>query len=439
MAISAPKATTHLSYLQKKAVFLASLGEFIDGYDLLVMGAALLYLTPRFHLSAGQIGALGAAAYIGAAVGLLIFGNMADKLGRRTIFMFNLVFFVVFALLSAFITSTWELFITRFFVGLGVGADIPTSMSYIAEVSPPAQRGRLLGALPQITWIVGAAVATFLGIVMNKFFGPTAWRWMFGVAAIPALLVLLGRRSLPESPRWLQFKGRDDEAHAVLQQFGLSDPVVEVGDRANFWEIFSRPYRTRTLVVATINGLDCLSVAIATLSVPFILRYVGLMSVENSLIFSGLAWGADLVGAVLNYWLIDRFPRRAVAMATMIPMGLSGIGIALFGVHDPTVLIMFVFLFGFFHWLGSAQCVWAWGSELFPTRIRGSAQGFGNAICRLAIGANIFIIPLGLTTIGFPTTVFLLSLPPLINGAIAYGYRPLETKGYELENLQAQR
>ena len=429
-------APNRLNPLQRKAIILVSLGEFIDGYDLLVMGAAILYLKPQFHLSPSEVGWVGAAAYFGAALGLLVFGKLADKLGRRTIFMFNLIFFVVAAILSAFITNIPELFATRFLIGLGVGGDIPTSMSYIAEISPKEKRARLLGGLPQITWILGAAVSTVVGVVLINIVGAQAWRWMFGLAAIPALFVLIGRQSLPESPRWLALHGESEKAQGVLNRFGMKD-VLSTFDvsQSRFVEIFSKAYRQRTLVVSTVNFFDCISVAISTLSVPFILRYVGLLSVDRSLLFSGLVWMADLVGALINFWLADRFRRRRIAMVTMSAMGLSGVAMGVFGTHNAAALIICTMAFGFFHWLGSAQCVWAWGSELFPTRIRSAAQGFGNAWCRIAIGLNIFIVPLGIKYIGFSTTIIALSIPPLLNAVIARVTRTLETEGVDLEAL----
>src|SRR5579875_2289996 len=116
-----------LSPTQRYAAILVALGEFIDGYDLLVMGGALIFLRPQFHLSPSQVGMLGAAGFLGAMVGMLIFGDMSDRLGRRAIFVANLIFFVIFSILSAFIQTVPQLFFVRFLVGVGVGMDVPTS------------------------------------------------------------------------------------------------------------------------------------------------------------------------------------------------------------------------------------------------------------------------------------------------------------------------
>ena len=123
-----------MSPRQRYAALLVAFGEFIDGYDLLVIGGALIFLKPQFGLSPQETGMLGAAGFLGAMLGLVIFGDMSDRLGRRAIFVANLVFFVVFSIVSAFITSVPQLFVVRLLVGLGVGMDIPTSTAYLAEI-----------------------------------------------------------------------------------------------------------------------------------------------------------------------------------------------------------------------------------------------------------------------------------------------------------------
>ena len=211
--------------LQRKAAWLVSLGEYIDGYDMLVMGTALVFLRPAFGLSPAQVGALGASTYLGAMIGLLVFGDMSDRLGRRAIFVANLIFFVVFSIASAFINSVPQLFAARFLVGVGVGMDIPTSMAYLTEITPANRRGAVIGALTQITWILGAMTSTIIALPLSMYFGNDTWRWMFGLAALPALLILLGRRLLPELPHWLMNQGRVEESKAALRAFGMPDDL----------------------------------------------------------------------------------------------------------------------------------------------------------------------------------------------------------------------
>ena len=137
--------TRPLSPRQRYAAGLIAFGEFIDGYDLLVMGAAVILLRKQFGLTPQEVGLLGASTFMGAIVGLLVFGDLSDRVGRRSIFVINLFFFVVFALGSAFVTNVTWLFIMRFLVGVGVGMDIPTSTAYLAEIAPSQATRRRVG------------------------------------------------------------------------------------------------------------------------------------------------------------------------------------------------------------------------------------------------------------------------------------------------------
>jgi putative MFS transporter len=426
-----------MSPLQRRAALLVSMGEFISGYDLLVMGAALIYLRPQFDLSPYATGLLGASTFLGAMVGLLIFGDLSDRLGRRAIFVANLVFFVLFSIVSAFITDATQLFIARFLVGMGVGMDIPTSTAYLAEIAPRKQRGAILGSLPQIMWILGAMLSTFIALPLGYFFGDQAWRWMFGLAALPALLVLIGRRLLPESPRWLLAKGRLEEARDALTRFGV--PVEESlqanREQGNYGELFYPPLSSRTFWVSTVFFLNCLSAPIATIATPFVLRYIGLMSVTQTLIFSGLVWVTALIGASCSFFLIDRIGRRKLCYISLIPAGICALCIGLFATDKPNLLLVLFFLFSFFNWLGAPPLQWVWSSELFPTRLRGRSQGFCNAVCRLAISINIFLVPVAQATIGFGVLVGLLSIPLFLYAFIVSRVAIFDSTNLSIEDL----
>ena len=238
-----------LSPRQRYAAVLVAFGEFIDGYDLIVMGAALILLRPQFHLSPAETGALGASTFLGAMLGLLVFGDMSDRWGERAIFVANLLFFVVFSILSAFVNSVPQLFVARFLVGVGVGMDIPTSAAYLAEIAPRRRRGIIAGSLLNLMWIFGAMVSNLIALPLMAWTGPAAWRWMFGLAAVPAALVLLARQALPESPRWLLSHGRTEEAQQALRSFGVTTDTAtlsRLSTRAgSYGELFRPPFRPR--------------------------------------------------------------------------------------------------------------------------------------------------------------------------------------------------
>jgi putative MFS transporter len=428
-----------MSALQKRAVLLVSMGEFISGYDLLVMGAALIYLRPQFDLSPAATGLLGASTFLGAMVGLLIFGDMSDRLGRRAIFLANLMFFVVFSIASAFITDVTQLFIARFLVGMGVGMDIPTSTAYLAEIAPRKRRGAVLGSLPQIMWILGAMLSTFIALPLDYLAGNQAWRWMFGLAAIPALLVLIGRRLLPESPRWLLSHGRIEEAKDALRRFDVpvGDKLVADQRKGTYADLFRQPFLPRTFWVSTIFFLNCLAGPIATIATPFVLRYIGLMSIQQTIIFSGLVWVTSLIGAAGSFFLIDRIGRKNLCYLSLIPAGICALCMGLFATGNPSLLIALFFLFSFFNWLGAPPLQWAWSSELFPTRLRGRSQGFCNAVCRLAISINIFLVPVAQATVGFGVLVMLLSIPLFLYALIVNRVALFDTTDVSIDDLSS--
>ena len=425
-----------MSPRQRFAAGLVALGEFIDGYDLLVIGAALIYLRPAFHLTPPMIGLLGASSFLGSIVGLLVFGDLSDRLGRRAIFVANLFFFVVFSILSGFITSAPQLFVTRFLVGVGVGMDIPTSTAYLAEIAPRRKRGALLGALPQITWILGALFSTLVALPLGAMFGGEAWRWMFALAAVPALLVLLGRQTLPESPRWLIAQGRVDEAREALRSFGVEVGEIPVSrSTGSYAALFRPPLRRRLFWVGTIFFLNCLAGPIATIATPYVLHTVGALSITATLMFSTLVWVTSLIGALLSFQLIDRIGRRRLTYLSLIPAGVFAVLLGVFGAHNATLLVTFFFLFSFFNWLGGPSLQWAWSSELFPTELRGRSQGVCNGLCRLAISINIFVVPLALAGFGFTPFLVLLSLPMFAYALIVSRVSFFESAGEGLEAL----
>jgi len=431
-----------MSRRQRYAIILVALGEFIDGYDLIVMGAALILLRPQFHLSPSQIGLLGGASFLGAAIGMVVFGDLCDRLGRRAIFIANLLFFVVFSILSAFVTSLPQLFAARFFVGLGVGMDVPTSTAYVAELAPRRQRGFLLGTLVNLTWIVGAMASNLVALPLIRWFGPDAWRWMFGLAAVPALVVLIGRQILPESPRWLILHGRPEEAKRALASFGVEADAATLtqlsAPRGSYPALFRPPWRARVLLVGLIFVLNCISGPLATIAAPYVLRTVGALSVTTSLLFSASIWFVSLLGVLCGGLLVDRIGRRRLLYLSAIPEAVAALFMAVAGPGNPAALIVGYFAFAFFLWLGPAFLVWVWAGELFPTQLRGRSQGFCNGLCRLAIAANIFLIPVGVAVVGFRASVVILSIPIFALVLLVSRLSFLDSERRSLEALAAE-
>ncbi len=432
-----------LSPRQRYAAVLVAFGEFIDGYDLLVMGVALIFLRPQFGLSPAAVGLLGASTFLGAMIGLLIFGDLSDRLGRRAIFVVNLFFFVIFAIASAFVTNTTQLFLVRFLVGVGVGMDIPTSTAYLAEIAPRKQRGRILGSLLNIMWILGAMCSTLIALPLTQWFGDQAWRWMLGLAAIPALLILLGRKGLPESPRWLLSRGRVAEAREAFAAFGITATPAMLSamrrDTGSYSELLRPPYRRRVIWVGLVFMLNCFSGSISSIAAPLVLRTVGALSVNATIWFSATVWLTSLAATLLGAVLIDRIGRRTLCYLSVLPFAVIALVMGLFAQHNPIILVGGFYAIGFATWMGIAVLVWVWASELFPTHLRGRSQGLCNAGCRLAIAVNIFLVPQALAGIGFGPYMVILAVPMLLLALIVSRVGLFDSGRQNLEDLAAAR
>ncbi len=429
---------------RRRAMLIISLGELLDGYLIVITAGALILIKPQFNLPASLTGLLGASVFIGAALGMIVLGDVSDRIGRRRIFVVNLLAFVGLSIVSAFVQNVPELMAVRFLLGIAIGADVPTSMAFLNELAPKKSRGAWGGALPNIMWGIGAAGAAFIWLPLLGT-GPNAWRWAFGLAAAPALLIWVGRQTLPESPRWLIAQGRTEDAERVLAEFGVETSIsgqaptagspAEARPRRDYRELFSRGYGPRLGAVCGLVILNGLSGPVTTVATPYILRYVGLLSVRDSLLFSGLVWLANLAGSSSCWFLLDRLPRRKLVIWTQATNGVLVVAMALFGRGHPYVLVPLFFVFGYLQWAAAIPAIWLWGTELFPTRVRAAGQGITNGVNRLAVAASIFLVPVALGAAGFPALMIGFAVLTFLFAITVASIRFFATNDVALETL----
>jgi len=428
-------------------MLLIALGEFLDGYDLISIAGALLLLRPQFDMSPSQTGLLGASAFFGAAIGLLVAGAAADRIGRRVVFVYNFWLFAALSILSAFVTGYTQLLIVRVLLGVAIGADIATSMTFLGEISPRHSRGAWTGALPQMAWTFGALVSLAVALFFIDIFGAQAWRWLFGVGAIPAIIILLGRRTLPESPRWLLSHGRTQEAEAAMRAFGLAVASVETGKtaqqsgsvnqgrRGSYLDIFRAPYTRQAWLAIIIVGFTPLVGASASVAGPYVLHFVGLLGQTAALKAGMLIWIGGLIGSTIALLTIDRIGRIWSSVISCWGCALCMILLVVF-VQTPVLFVTIYTLYGVCIWFG-ASSFWVLPTELLPTRLRARAQGIGNGLARFMVGITTWIVPTGIATIGFTGTFILLSLCGVAIGIYALTGRRFEPRGRDLHELAA--
>ena len=189
----------------RKITFFSSGGSFLDGYVLSLIGVALTQIVPAFGLTDDWSAAIGASVLVGIFAGTIAGGYLTDIIGRKKMFIIDLVAIGLFSLLSVFVAEAWQLVAARFFIGVFVGADYPIATSLIAEFTPKEHRSISMGMV-SAAWYLGATVAAVVGYGLYGM--EDGWKWMLGSAVVPCVVLLIGRHDIPESPLWLASKGR---------------------------------------------------------------------------------------------------------------------------------------------------------------------------------------------------------------------------------------
>ncbi|MDO5629670.1 MAG: sugar porter family MFS transporter, partial [Mobilicoccus sp.] len=217
-----------MSRLVMRSAVVAALGGLLFGFDTAVISGTTTALVEVFDLTSFELGFTVAIALIGTIIGALTAGRPADAYGRKKILFAIGILYFVSALGSALVSNWWLFLFFRFIGGIGVGGASVVAPIYTAEIAPPASRGRLVG-LVQFNIVLGILLAYLSNMVIAGMLSDdVAWRWMFGVEALPAAIFFLLLFTTPESPRWLYTVGRRDEARALLERLaGEGDDVAE--------------------------------------------------------------------------------------------------------------------------------------------------------------------------------------------------------------------
>jgi putative MFS transporter len=402
-----------------RLVVLLSLGGFFEFYDMFFTG----YIAPGLVRSGiltsstpGLFGTTGVASFVAAMfsglfLGTALFGFVADRFGRRTIFTFSLLWYTAASVVMAFQSDVFGLNLWRFLSGIGAGVEVVTIDAYLSELVPKELRGRAfaLSQTIQFSAIPLVALLSWL-LVPRSPFGLDGWRWVVLIGATGALFVWRIRRDVPESPRWLAQQGKLDEAQTIVAEletrvalesgFVLPQPAQaeEAAPRGSFAELWKPPYRTRTVMLIVFNVFQIVGYYGFSNWVPTFLIKRGI-SVVNSLEYTFLIAIAAPLGPLLAYRLADRFERKWQIVATALAIAVFGV---LFGqmTMAPLLIVLGILLtisnniFSFsFH---------AYQAELYPTRIRALAVGFVYSWSRLSGVFSAFAISFVLDHFGVP-------------------------------------
>lgn len=378
----------------RMATVAVGLGLFFDIYEIFLAGTLANVLVADFHLDKAILPAVLASTFVGMFVGAIVLGRLADRIGRRRAFLVSLGVYSLFSLLGAFSVGPWTLMASRFFAGLGIGAEPAVADTYLGDLLPPRKRGLYTGWAYTLSFL-GVPAVGFLASWLVPL-GPDAWRWLFVIGAVGAVIVFLLRTGLPESPRWLESVGRHEEAERIVARFeaeaggDLPEPAADEkpNTTGSVRALLRPPYRRRTLMMAVFHLLQTFGYYGFGTLVPQVLAAKGYPIVQ-SLVFSAITFIGYPVGAALSLPIIERIERKHLVIVSGLGMAVCGLA---FGFSSSEALIL---TFGFLYTAVSnvfSNAFHVYQAEIFPTGLRSTAAGSTYSLSRLSSAAMPFVL-----------------------------------------------
>jgi len=430
------------------------IGGFLFGYDTAVINGANTFLQTNFQLDperdAMMIGLATAAAIIGCIPGAMSAGFISDRLGRRRVLFLCAVLYAVSGLLSA-IPQTFAQFVAaRILSGVAIGVSSMICPVYIAEIAPPAWRGRL-GTLFQLGIVLGIFVTLFINGKIQSLGDASwnvqlGWRWMLAAEAVPAILFIVLLVPIPESPKWLLQAGREREARAILDRIGGDDYAetevalvrdVLAQEEGTFRELFTRDYRLPLMIALVLmvgsqfSGINVIMYysteifknATGNAEAAFHCSvYIGLVNLLATFVAIGLV---DLAG---------RRPLLVVGNLIQV-IGLVTVGYLYKNHPHSPLLLWFVIVYTAAFAMAMGPLPWVVCSEIFPAKLRGRAM----SVATFCIWSGCLVVaqtfPYLLKTIGPAPTFWLYAACSALTLLFVLFWLP-ETKGRSLEEIE---
>ena len=414
------------------------IATFFDGYTVVAIVFAMPQLVSEWNLTRGEVGFVFAAGYAGQLVGALMFGALAERIGRLPVLLITILVFVSMDLACLFAWSGPSMMAFRFLQGLGTGGEVPVAGAYVSEFIGAGRRGRFF-LLYEVIFPIGLMFAAMTGFFLVPLFG---WRAMFVVGLVPAVLTVPLRLTMPESPRWLASRGRLKDADAVVRSLEdsatrhgavLPPPVVRPHDQAapgwRWRELFDGVYLRRTLTLWSLWASTYLINNGLVTWLPTLYRQVFELPLTVSLAYGWITASAGVIASVVCALSIDRVGRRPWYAAALLSAALPLVALAGLGAGSAvTVLILSTAAYAILQTVTFS--LYLYSAELYPTRLRAVGTGLGSAWLR----AGSSIGPLLVGYLGIRAVFAVFGAVALIAGAITLRFA-VETRGRVLEDL----
>lgn len=390
-----------------------------------------MQIVPAWDMSTFWSGLIGASALIGVFLGGIIFGPITDRIGRKLMYTIDLAAIIVLSVLQFFVTNDVQLFILRLLIGVAVGADYPIATALVAEFAPKNWRAKLLGGLNAM-WFVGATVAAFVGYFLLNL--DNGWRWMLVSSAPVALVIVIARTSIPESPRWLLNKGRRDEAidvvQAVLGPQATLDDVPEGEKPSSFRAVLHGGYLNRVIFISIFWTATIVTLFSIYAFGPQILALFGLEEGNAANLGYGLINLFFVVGNVAALLVVDRMGRRPVLIGGFL---ISGLGLLYLAIYPHSQLWVVAIAFAVYAIFNGGPSIleWIYPNELFPTEVRATAVGLCTGISRIGAAIGTWATPWALANLGISTTMYIAAGIAGVGALVSYVMAP-ETRGKTL-------
>jgi MFS family permease len=458
-------ADVSLTNMQWRIWGLATAGKFFEGLVVFLTGVALPLMALEFHLGAREKGLVGAASLFGILIGATVLGGLADVAGRKMMFIAEMVIFTIFLSLVSVSTSfSWTIFFL-FGMGVALGCDYPTAHLMISESIPSRVRGRLVLSAFGFQ-AVGALAGTVLGyLILRERDSVSDWRLMYAAAIIPALLVIIGRFFITESPHWHMSVGKTRLAEREMEKLLWRNPrypkKVVLGEslkhpkagRISFAELFSTAKIRRATILASVPWFlqDLGTYGIGMFTPTILAASVGVANPDATNLSDVI--NQDMLGAkgaaVIDLLLVVGIV-AAVIFADSIGriklqiFGFIGCAIGLFIASNSvystcTTKIALIFtgfiIFNFMTNLGPNAMTYLIAGEVFPTRFRGVGAGFAASFAKIGAVTTAYLFPILLKHIGTSTLLYILVGTSLVGAFVTWRFS-IETKGCNLEQIE---